>query len=317
MSVVLFKVEVNRLKGEPINNRETEDQQLWKQLPQTEGEERAELLIELAQQAIYRSSGSEALALAEEAHEIYKAMGARASSIAMANAITGIGYSLKELNRVDEATKALDGAIDLLRESGHPFMVDTLRTKASWHGEQGNWNAALEGYSEAARINEVDGCREFFARDLFNIAHCNHQLGNWQQVITYALRAREIFKEEKMVFEISWCDLNIADSHAELGDGEAAILWGRRANDIGTLRKDHEMMCKSSYVMARGHILLGKYDEAERLLNDAQGLVAGSSDWTQVKKVEKALISVYRSTGRDSDADEAERRLGTLQEIVE
>jgi len=140
---------------------------LWKQLPQTEGEERAELLIELAQQAIYRSSGSEALALAEEAHEIYKAMGARASSVAMANAITGIGYSLKELNRVDEATKALDGAIDLLRESGHPFVVDTLRTKASWHGEQGDWRAALESYSEAARINEVDGCREFFCTRSF------------------------------------------------------------------------------------------------------------------------------------------------------
>jgi len=317
MSVVLFKVEVNRLKGKPINNRETEDQQLWKQLPHTEGEERAELLIELAQQAIYRSSGSEALALAEEAHEIYKAMGAKASSIAMANAITGIGYSLKQLNRVDEATKVLEGAIDLLRDSGHPFMVDTLRTKATWHGELGNWNAALECYSEAARINEVDGSREFLARDIFSIAHCFHQLGKWQEVISSALRARELFKEEKMVFEISWCDLNIADSHAELGDGEAAIAWGRRANDIGTLRKDNEMICKSSYVMARGHMILGQFADAENLLLAAQDLVAKSSDFAQITKVEKALISVYRSTERDAEADEAERRLGTLQEIVE
>jgi len=45
MSVVLFKVEVYRLKGKPIDNRETEDQKLWKELPHTEGEERAELLI--------------------------------------------------------------------------------------------------------------------------------------------------------------------------------------------------------------------------------------------------------------------------------
>jgi tetratricopeptide (TPR) repeat protein len=305
------------VRGEPINNRETEDQQLWKQLPHTEGEERAELLIELAQQAIYRSSGSEALALAEEAHEIYKAMGAKASSIAMANAITGIGYSLKELNRVDEATKVLEGAIDLLRDSGHPFMVDTLRTKATWHGELGNWNAALECYSEAARINEVDGVREFMARDLFSIAHCYHQLGNWQEVITSALRARELFKEEKMVFEISWCDLNIADSHAELGDGEAAIAWGRRANDIGTIRKDNEMICKSSYVMARGHMILGQFSEAENMLLAAQDLVAKSNDYPQIEKVEKALISVYRSTERGAEADEAERRLGTLQEIVE
>ena len=91
-----------------IDNKETEDQELWKQLPNTEGEERAELLIQLAQQAIYRSSGDEALALAEQAHQIYQAMGATASSTGMANAITGIGYSLKELNKVDEATTALN-----------------------------------------------------------------------------------------------------------------------------------------------------------------------------------------------------------------
>ena len=300
-----------------IDNKETEDQELWKQLPNTEGEERAELFIQLAQQAIYRSSGTEALALAEEAHEIYKAMGAKASSIAMANAITGIGYSLKELNRVDEATKALDGAIDLLRQSNHPFLIDTLRTKASWYGEEGNWQKALEGYVEAAQINEVDGNSEFYARDLFSVAHCYHELGSWSEVITYALKAREVFKEQKMVFEISWCDLNIADAHAELKDGEQAIFWGRKANDIATLRKDNEMICKSSFVMAKGYKVLEKYQDAENLLLAAQDLVAKSGDWPQITKIEKELISIYRLTERNTEADEAERRLSTLTEVVE
>lgn len=300
-----------------IDNKETEDQELWKQLPNTEGEERAELFIQLAQQAIYRSSGTEALALAEEAHEIYKAMGAKASSIAMANAITGIGYSLKELNRVDEATKALDGAIDLLRQSNHPFLIDTLRTKASWYGEEGNWHKALESYVEAAQINEVDGISEFYARDLFSVAHCYHELGSWSEVITYGLKAREIFKEQKMVFEISWCDLNIADAHAELKDGEQAIFWGRKANDIATLRKDNEMICKSSFVMAKGYKVLEKYQDAENLLLAAQDLVAKSGDWPQITKIEKELISIYRLTERNTEADEAERRLSTLTEVVE
>ena len=305
------------MKGEPIDNRETEDQEMWNKLPQTEGEERAELLIQLAQQAIYRSSGSEALAFAEEAHEIYKAMGARASSVAMANAITGISYSLKELNRVDEATKAIDGAIDLLRENGYPFVVDTMRTKATWFSEMKRWEEALNTYLEIIKINEIDGHAEFVGRDLFQVAHCYSELGEWQKVIENALKAREIFKSEKLIFEISWCDLNIADAHAALGDGLAAIEWGRRAHDVGTLRKDNEVICKASYVMARGHIALEQYQEAENFLVAAQDLVARSNDWTQVQKIEKALISVYRSTGRDAEADEAERRLGTLQEIVE
>jgi tetratricopeptide (TPR) repeat protein len=275
------------------------------------------LLIQLAQQAIYRSSGSEALAFAEEAHEIYKAMGARASSIAMANAITGISYSLKELNRVDDATKAIDGAIDLLRDSAHPFVVDTMRTKASWLAEMKRWEEALNTYLEIIKINEIDGNSEFVARDLFQVAHCFHELGRWSSVIETAHQAREIFKVKKLIHEISWCDLNIADAHAELGEGLAAIEWGRRAHDIGTLRKDNEVICKASYVIAQGHLNLEQYQEAEKYLSEAQDLVAKSNDWPQIQKVEKALIRVYRSTGRESEANEAERRLGTLQEVAE
>ena len=300
-----------------IDNKETEDQELWKQLPNTEGEERAELLIQLAQQAIYRSSGHEALAFAEQAHQIYQAMGATASSIGMANAITGIGYSLKELNKVDEATTALNGAIDLLRDSKHPFLADTLRTKASWYSEQSNWLSALDSYIEAAQIDEIDGNREFYARDLMAIANCYYELSSWSDAVTYALKAREIFKERKMVFEISWCDLNIANSHAELKDGEQAIFWGRKANDIGVLRKDDEVICKSNYVMARGFKLLEKYQDAENLLLISQELVARSGDWCQIGKIEKELINIYRLTSRDADAEEAERRISTLKEIVE
>jgi len=305
------------VKGEPIDNRETEDQELWRQLPQSEGEERAELLIQLAQQAIYKSSGNEALALAEQAHEIYKAMGARASSVAMANAITGIGYSLRELNRVDEATKALDSAIDLLRENGYPFVVNTMRTKASWYCEMDRCEEAVATYLEIVRVNEVDGNDDFVARDLFAASGCLLELSRWQEALEMTLKVREFFKAEKMVFEVSWCDLNIALAHAELGDGQAALEWGKRANDIGTLRKDNEMLCKSNYAMARGNILLKQYAEAESMLLVAQDLVARSNDYTQVEKIEKALIEVYRATERDGEADEVERRLGTLKEIVE
>ncbi len=306
-----------QVKGEPIDNRETEDQQLWKQLPHTEGEERAELLIQLAQQAIYRSAGGEALALAEEAHEIYKAMGAKASSVAMANAITGIGYSLKELNRVDEATKALDDAIDLLRENGHPFVVDTMRTKAAWYAELKRWGDAIATYLEIIRINEINGHTEFVGRDLFQIAHCLHEKSDWQGVIEYALKAREIFKSEKLIYEISWCDLNIADAHAELGDGFAAIEWGQRAYDIGTLRKDNEVICKAAYVIGRGYVLAGHYEDAENRLAEAQDLVAKSGDWNQLIKIETQFINLYQLTRREDAAAETFRRLSTLKEALE
>ena len=126
-------------------------------------------MIELAKQAIYRSQGSEALALTEEAHQIYKSMGARASNVDMANAITGISYSLKELNRVDEAVKMIDGAIDILREGCYPFVVDTLRTKALWLSDISHYQEAISVYLEVVAINEIEGEVEFVARDLLAV----------------------------------------------------------------------------------------------------------------------------------------------------
>ena len=69
--------------------------------------------------------------------------------------------------------------------------------------------------------------------------------------------------------------------------------------------------------MAKGHKVLEKYQDAENLLLAAQDLVAKSSDWTQITKIEKELISIYRLTERNTEADEAERRLSTLSEVVE
>jgi hypothetical protein len=69
--------------------------------------------------------------------------------------------------------------------------------------------------------------------------------------------------------------------------------------------------------MARGFKILEKYNDAEYLLLAAQDLVAKSGDWKQINRIETELISLYRLTNRDTEADEAERRLSTLTEIVD
>ncbi len=271
----------------------------------------------MAKHAIYRSSGDEALIFLEQAHEIYKSLGPSASTIALANTMSGIGFSLKELNQIGAATVALDKAIELLRASDYPFLADSLRTRGSWFGEAGNWKAALESYTEAAQINEINGVQEFYARDLLHVANCQFQLGAWNETISTALKARSIFKELKMIGELSWCDLNIANAHVEMGEGELAMTWGQRALDIGTLRKDNEMICKASYALARGHLLSGNPASAESLLLEAQEIVSGSGDWSQLIKIEEALICVYTETSRENEATEALRRLSTLKDLIQ
>ena len=83
------------------------------------------------------------------------------------------------------------------------------------------------------------------------------------------------------------------------------------------IRKVNDINCKSHGVMARGHLALEDYDRAEGRLLQAQELVAPSNDWKQVTKIERALIQLYRATGKEEVAVEAERRLATLLEVVE
>jgi tetratricopeptide (TPR) repeat protein len=275
-------------------------------------------LIELAKLAVFRSEGSEALALAEEALGVYRSMGALASEVEIANAITGIGYSLKELNRVEEATKALDEAIAILHEGGFPFVVDTMRTKASWLAEIEKYEAAIATYLEIVQINEINGEKEFVGRDLYQVAHCFQKLGRWSESIVHAERARENLKckAKELVAEIGWCDLMLADSYVELQNAEIAFDYAQRGYDIGTLRKHGAMICKAAFIIGKIHVVKAEFDLAEARFQEARNLVAGADDWEVVQKIEKEMMNLYLVQGRVNDAKEIERQLNSLKEVI-
>jgi len=277
------------------------------------------LLVELAKQAVYRSEGAEALALAEEAREIYRSMGARAPSVEIANATEAIGYALKELNRADEGIKALDEAIALLREGGYPFVVDTLRTKANWCYDLHRYEDAIATYLEAIAINEINGEHEFFGKDLYWVAMCYQKLGRWSDAIVHAQKARNSLRENPnpLVDNIAWCDLCIADSYVELKNTEAAQPFAQRGYDIGTIRKNGALICKAAMILGKIQVTKGELEEAEKRFEEARNLVAGNDDWEMVQKIEKEFINLYLVQGKVGAAEEVERRLKSLQEVIE
>ena len=275
-------------------------------------------MIELAKQAIYRAEGNEALALTEEALKVYRSMGAKASSVEIANAVTGIGYSLKELNRVEEAIRSLDQAIEILREGGYPFVVDTLRTKAVWLADLKRYEDAITTYLEVVQINEINGETEFVGRDLFGIAICFLKLKKWTEAIHHAGSARENFKKDAktLVDEIAWCDLLIADSYVELQNVEIANDFVQRGYDIGTLRKQGASICKGALIFGKIHVIKAEFDKAEIRFQEARELVSGSDDWDTVRDIEKEFINLYLVQGRADEAAEIERRMRSLDEVI-
>ena len=244
-------------------------------------------------------------------------MGALAPNIEMANAITGIAYSLKELNRVEEATQVLDGAIDLLREGCYPFVGDTLRTKASWLEIAGRYEEAIATYLEAVQINEIDGETEFVGRDLLAISLCFSKMSRWEEVIEHASRAREHFKKEKLVDEVAICEVQIAHAYIETGHVELALDIAQRAHDIGEIRRNESVKVHSAIALGKIYRLTEKYQEAEERFEEAREITSGSDDWETVITIEREFIKLLTVQEKLSEAEEVERRLKSLLEVIE
>ena len=234
----------------------------------------------------------------------------------MSNAIQAIGYALKELNRVDEAVKMIDGAIDILREGCYPFVVDTLRTKALWLSDISHYQEAISVYLEVVGINEIEGEVEFVARDLLAVTVCYSKLQKWPEVIEHAAKARENFKKEKFVDEVAWCDVQMANAYAELGNSEFALDIGRRAYDIGDLRNLLAVKCQAALALGKAYVIEAKFDESESKLEEARQIASSSNDWETIVRIEKEFINLYLVQGKVSAAEDVEKRLKSLQEIV-
>jgi tetratricopeptide (TPR) repeat protein len=291
---------------------------LWAVLPTTDGQERAEVLLALAKQVGYRGSNEEALALCEAAHEIYRSLGATAADADIANAYTGIGYSLKQLNKTEEAVKVLAKAVDIYREDQFPYIDDLLRTQAIWYSEIDQWDKTLECHLEATRVNEIDGNQEWLAKSQFNVGVAYGHLGNFPEAIQHYRSAREIFKKLKMVPEVGNCDEAVAEAYVELGNWELAMESGYRALNIAKTTGSAERQMWTLYHLGKALVLKEEFDVAENNLEQALEFAKNSEEinWKFVVSVESEIANLMRLLGRFEQANETDARIATIREIL-
>ena len=85
------------------NNEKQDEKELWQRIPNTEGTERAETFVALSHLAYDRGDHKASLALCESAREIYEQLGAETSTAALMHVYEGITWSLRKLDRDEEA----------------------------------------------------------------------------------------------------------------------------------------------------------------------------------------------------------------------
>ena len=305
-------------EGKPISEEEMNEKQMWELLPHKVGEEKAELLLALSKQASYRGAGEESLALAESAQEIYQSLGALASNSDIANAYTGISYSLKQLNKTEEALKVMNKVVEIYKSDHLPFVDDLLRTQATWYSELGEWEKTLECHKQAVTVNEIDSNQEWLAKSQFNVGVAYAHLSNFDEAIRHYQISRNIFKSLKMVPEVARCDESIAEAFVELGNGELALAAGIRALDIARILGWQRRVIWTQFHIGKAQVLLGNSDAAEAAFEEAIYLVPQQEefDWNFIVALFTEKAKLLRLSDRNTDAEKLEARIATIRETL-
>ena len=305
-------------EGKPISEEEMNEKQMWELLPHKVGEEKAELLLALSKQASYRGAGEESLALAESAQEIYESLGALASNSDIANAYTGISYSLKQLNKTEEALKVMNKVVEIYKSDHLPFVDDLLRTQATWYSELGEWEKTLECHKQAVTVNEIDSNQEWLAKSQFNVGVAYAHLSNFDEAIRHYQISRNIFKSLKMVPEVARCDEATAEAFVELGNGELALAAGIRALDIARILGWQRRVIWTQFHIGKAQVLIGNSDAAEAAFEEAIYLVPQQEefDWNFIVALFTEKAKLLRLSDRNTDAGKLEARIATIRETL-
>jgi tetratricopeptide (TPR) repeat protein len=241
------------------------------------------------------------------------------SSDGLAQAYSAIGYNLNQLKRMDEAATAMSKAVEILRDNKSPIALELACTLGEWWYSSKNYEKVIETMYECAQEHLVDGNTIGAANDMHLIGCAQRELKNYAEAVICFQEARAAFKAEKEVLHVARCDQKLASCFVELGDGDSALSAARKAIDVFDTAHDHRRETFALFEYGKAEILLGKLEEGLATLDTVLQITADEDvkDFEFLLDIETRMATVMRSLGRETEAEEVERRLASIREILE
>jgi tetratricopeptide (TPR) repeat protein len=295
------------------------EEMLWDRIPEVQGEERANTYYELSARIFARGQYDEALALAETARDIFSELGESAPKEGLAQAYSAIGYNLNQLKRMDEAATAMSQAVAILRENKSPIALELACTLGEWWYSSKSYEKVIETMYECSQEHLVDGNTIGAANDMHLIGCAQRELKNYNEAIICFTEARKMFKSEKEVIHVARCDQKIASCYIEIGDGEKAQEAARKAIDVFETAHDHRRETFALFEYGKAEILLNKLEDGLATLDNVLQIVADDEpkDFEFIMDIESRMSAVMRQLGRMEEADEVDRRLASVREVMD
>ena len=173
--------------------------------------------------------------------------------------------------------------------------------------------------TECVQEHLVDGNESGAANDLHLIGCAHRELSNYESALDAFREARGYFKKLKEVINVARCDQKIAHCLTEIGDGEGALSAAQKSLDVFVTAHDHRRETYSMYELGKAQSLCGALDDGldtlERVLE-----ITTESEWKDfefIVEIEQKIVDILRKLGRMDEAQEIERRLKSVTDVLE
>lgn len=294
------------------------EKEIWRNLPRSEGTERAEQFIELSHIAYDRGDFKSALALCESAREIYESQIAVTSTKELLHVYEGITYSLSRLNRDAEAAKMAMQAFDFLRSEYPSDATNMLRRAGEFYYGAGEIEKALECHMQVMHEVDPDITNQMIGQDHYSVGYLSQKLGRYYQAIFHLEQARHYFKLEKDPENIYYCDEYLAVCYIALNNSVDSLIHAQKALDFAQTAQNQDLEIQANYRLGCANVLIGEFDEAISLLKKSLSMNVHSKhpDWKLAIDIEKEIAHVLIIKGKVAEAEQIRRRISTLQETI-
>jgi tetratricopeptide (TPR) repeat protein len=220
---------------------------------------------------------------------------------------------------MDEAATAMSQAVAILRENKSPIALELACTLGEWWYSSKSYEKVIETMYECSQEHLVDGNTIGAANDMHLIGCAQRELKNYNEAIICFTEARKMFKSEKEVIHVARCDQKIASCYIEIGDGEKALEAARKAIDVFETAHDHRRETFALFEYGKAEILLNKLEDGLATLDNVLQIVADDEpkDFEFIMDIETRMSAVMRQLGRIEEANEVDRRLASVREVMD
>ena len=299
-------------------NEQQDEKELWQRIPNTEGTERAETFVALSHIAYDRGDHKAALALCESAREIYEQLGAETSTAALMHVYDGISWSLRKLDRDEEAAELALRAVDLLKDERPSDAADMMRDAGRFYFAAGKYEKSLQCHQNAIAEINPDTTEFTMGIDSYNCGFALVKMEKYAESLQYMTAARNYLKIAKEPEKVYYCDEYLAVAYIELKNGVEATTHAQKCLDFAQSAQNEPLETWARYRLGCAQVLLGELDEAEDHLRQAlsMNVHARDTDWELAIELEKEIANILVIKGRVAEANEIRRRIATIEETM-